>query len=202
MLLHDGGRAPNARRVRIYLAEKGLSVPLRAVDLAAREHRGPAFTTLNPLQRVPALELDDGEVITESVAICLYLEALHPEPPLFGADAVEKARVEMWQRRLELELYQHLSGAFRHLSPGMAALEDQVPAWGESCKPRALSFMRLLDRHLVDKEFVCGSRFTIADITGLVALDFTRAARLAIPEELTHVRRWHQALGSRPSAAA
>ena len=130
MKLYDGGRAPNPRRVRIFLAEKGMSVPVERIDLAALEHKSAEFTALNPLQRVPVLVLDDGTVITESIAICRYFEGLRPEPPLFGRGALEEALVEMWNRRVELNLYQAVSAVFRHLHPSMKDMEAQVPAMG------------------------------------------------------------------------
>jgi glutathione S-transferase len=203
MKLYDGGRAPNPRRVRIYLAEKGLSVPLVPVDLGKLEHKQPAFSTVNPLQQVPALELDDGTVISESLAICRYFEETHPEPPLFGVGALEKARVEMWQRRLEFELYGPVRAAFRHLHPGMAQFEvPQVAAWGEANKPRALEFLRVLDRHLENSRYLAGERYSVADITGLVTVDLMKPAKLTIPEDLEHVRRWHGEIAARPSARA
>lgn len=203
MKLYDAGPAPNPRRVRIFLAEKGIAVPLVPVDLGRGEHRSEAFTALNPLQRSPALELDDGTVITESIAICRYFEELQPEPPLFGAGALQRALVEMWQRRLELDLFLAIAAVFRHTHPAMAAWEvPQVPAWADANRPRVEAFLRLLDRHLADRPWVCGEAFTVADITGLVSLDFMRWARLTVPEDLGHVRGWHERLRSRPSAGA
>ena len=203
MKLYDTAYAPNPRRVRIFLAEKGLSVPREEVDLGNMQHKGPAYTALNPLQCVPALELDDGTVIAESIAICRYFEELQPDPPLFGTGPVERASVEMWQRRIEFGLLGAIAAAFRHLHPRMADREiPQVPAWGEANKPRALEFLALIDRHLAGRAFVCGERFTVADITGLVALDFMKLARMAVPDELAEVRRWHAALSARPSAQA
>lgn len=203
MRLYDGGRAPNPRRVRVFLAEKGVSVPLVPIDIAKLEHKTPAYVAVNPLQRTPALELGDGTVITESIAICRYFEELHPEPPLFGTTPLERAQVEMWQRRLEFELLGTVAAVFRHLHPAMAQMEvPQVAAWGETNKPRVVEFLRFLDGHLADRPFVCGERFTIADITGLVALDFMKPARIALPDDLAHVRRWHVALARRPSAEA
>lgn len=203
MKLYNTRVAPNPRRVRIFLAEKGVSVESVEVDLARMEQKAPDYVAVNPLQRTPALVLDDGAVITESVAICRYFEELHPEPPLFGTGARERAVVEMWQRRLEFGLFGAVAAAFRHLHPAMVQLEvPQVPAWGETNKPKVLDFLRFLDRHLADREFVCGARFTVADITGLVAIDFMKPARIAVPEDAANVRRWHAALAARPSAAA
>jgi glutathione S-transferase len=203
MKLFDGGRAPNPRRVRIFLAEKGISVPLVPVDMAALEHKKQAISSRNPLMRLPVLELDDGTILTETIAICRYFEELQPQPVLFGTGALGKAVVEMWQRRVEFNLFAAVANAFRHIHPAMKEWEiPQVPEWGEVNKPKAVDFMRILDRELASREFVAGDAFSVADITGLAALDFMKPARIAIPEELTNVLRWHQAIKSRPSAAA
>src|SRR5271165_4736005 len=138
MKLYDSKMAPNPRRARIFLAEKGISVPTEQVDMMQMQHKTPEYTAINPLQRVPALALDDGTVITESIAICRYFEALQPDPPLFGRGALETALVEMWNRRAELHLFLPVSNVFRHLHPAMAQMEvPQVPEWGEANKPRA-----------------------------------------------------------------
>lgn len=203
MRLFDGGRVPNARRVRIYLAEKGIKIPMVPVDLGRMDHRSAEFTARNPLQRVPVLELDDGTHLTESIAICRYFEEMHPEPPLFGTGARERAFVEMWQRRAELELYLAVQAAFRHTHPGMAASEvPQIPAWGEANRPRALAMMALIDRELADRPFLAGPNYTVADITLQVTLDFLKPAKIAFPEELENLRRWHAAVSGRPGAAA
>jgi len=203
MKLFDGGRAPNPRRVRIFLAEKGISVPLVPVDMAALEHKKEAISSRNPLMRLPVLEFDDGTILTETIAICRYFEELQPEPVLFGTGALGKAVVEMWQRRVEFNLFAPITNAFRHIHPAMKEWEiPQVPEWGEVNKPKAVDFMRILDRELAAREFVASDAYSVADITGLVALDFLKPARIAIPEELTNVLRWHQAIKSRPSAAA
>jgi glutathione S-transferase len=203
MKLFDGGRAPNPRRVRIFLAEKGISVPLVPVDMAALEHKKEAISSRNPLMRLPVLEFDDGTILTETIAICRYFEELQPEPVLFGTGALGKAVVEMWQRRVEFNLFAPIANAFRHIHPAMKEWEiPQVPEWGEVNKPKAVDFMRILDRELANREFVAGDAYSVADITGLVALDFLKPARIAIPEELTNVLRWHQAIKGRPSAAA
>lgn len=203
MKLFDGGRAPNPRRVRVFLAEKGIEVPLVPVDMGAMEHKQQEVSSRNPLQRLPVLELDDGTVITESVAICRYFEELYPQPALFGRDAIGKARVEMWQRRMEFNLLNCVAQAFRHVHPAMKDWETpQIPEWGEANKPKALEFLRLLDGELADRAFIAGDEYTIADITGLVAVDFMKPARIKVPEDCTHVLRWHQSVSSRPSAAA
>jgi glutathione S-transferase len=203
MKLYDAGRAPNPRRVRVFLAEKGVTVPVISIDLARLEHKAPAYVAVNPLQQTPALELDDGTVISESIAICRYFEELRPEPPLFGTGALERARVEMWQRRLEFGLLGTVAAVFRHLHPAMAEMEvPQVAAWGETNKPRVIEFLRFLDGELADRRFIAGDRFSVADITGLVGLDFMKPAKLSLPDELTNVRRWHAELAARPSAQA
>jgi glutathione S-transferase len=203
MKLFDGGRAPNPRRTRIFLAEKGISVPLVPVDMGALEHKKEAVRSRNPLMRLPVLELDDGTIITESVAICRYFEELQPEPALFGRGALGKALTEMWQRRVEFNLFGAVQSAFRHIHPAMKDWEvPQVPEWGEANKPKAVAFMGLLDGELASRAFIAGDEFSIADITGLIAIDFMKPARIAMPEGLGNLRRWYQAVSSRPSAAA
>jgi len=202
MKLYDGGRAPNPRRVRIFLAEKGLSVPMEKIDLGALQHKSAEFTALNPLQRVPVLVLDDGTVITESIAICRYFEALRPQPPLFGRGAMEEALVEMWNRRVELNLYTGVSAVFRHLHPAMKELENQIPEWGEANKPRVADFLALLNRELKDRLFVAGDHYSVADITTLVAIDLMKPAKLAMPDGMVNIQRWHAQVNERPSATA
>jgi len=149
------------------------------------------------------LVLDDGTVITESVAICRYFEALHPEPALFGRTGLEAAMIEMWNRRLELHLLLPVSQVFRHLHPAMKGMEvPQVPQWGEVNKPRVAEFLEILDRELDGRAFVAGDVYSIADITGMIAVDFMKPAKLAVPENLANVRCWHAAVSARPSAAA
>ncbi|HEY2136908.1 MAG TPA: glutathione S-transferase [Xanthobacteraceae bacterium] len=202
-LFVDAGRAPNPRRVRIFLAEKGVELPVETVDLAAQAHKSPTFHAVNPMERLPALMLDDGTAIAESIAICRYVEALHPAPPLFGEGALDQAMIEMWQRRVEFHLLTVVSHVFRHLHPAMAAMESpQVTQWGEANKPRALAFLEFLDGELGRRPYVAGARFSVADITAVVAVDFMKPAKLAVPEGLAHVRRWHREVSARPSVAA
>ena len=203
MKLYDGGRAPNPRRVRIFLAEKGIAVPTEQVDLGKLQQRSEAYTAINPMQRVPALVLDDGTVIAESVAICRYFEALHPDPPLFGRGALESALVEMWNRRVEFHLFLPVATVFQHLHPAMKVMVDpQVADWGEANKPRVFEFLRFLDGELQNRPFVAGSEYSVADITALVAADFMRVSKMAVPGNLVHVRRWHEVVSARPSAGA
>jgi glutathione S-transferase len=203
MKLYDNRRAPNPRRVRIFLAEKGISVPTEEIDLGAFAHKSDAFTGINPFQRVPALVLDDGTILCESIAICRYFEFLQPEPALFGRPGIEAARIEMWERRVEHYLFAPITHVFRHLHPGMKSLEvPQVAAWGEANKARVFEALAVLDRELATRPFIAGEAFSVADITGLVALDWMKPARLTVPDELSHVRRWRAAVSARPSASA
>jgi glutathione S-transferase len=203
MKLYDGGRAVNPRRVRIFLAEKGINVPIEPIDIATQQHRTDAFAAINPMRRLPALELDDGTVIAESIAICRYFEALQPDPPLFGRSPLEIAQVEMWNRRAEFNLMAPVTTVFQHLHPFMKPLVNpQVPDWGEANKPRVAEFLQFLDGELKDRPYIAGDDFTVADITAWTAVDFMKVPKLPIPEALTNVRRWHAQVSSRPSAAA
>ncbi|MCP4319982.1 MAG: glutathione S-transferase [Hyphomicrobiales bacterium] len=203
MLLYDGGRATNPRRVRIFLAEKGIEVPLKPVDMGALGHRSDEITALNPLQRLPVLQFDDGTVLTETVAICRYFEELNPEPPLMGIDALDKATVEMWNRRAELNLLMFIALAFRHTHPAMEGWEvPQITEFGEANRPKALKSMEFFDGELQSRGFIAGDRYTIADITALVALDLLKPARIDRPMHLKNLMRWYDAVSSRPSASA
>jgi glutathione S-transferase len=203
MRLYHSPHAPNARRVRMFLAEKGLDVPLVALDLGKLEQKEGAFSAVNPFQTVPALELDDGSVLTESIAICRYFEELHPAPALFGTGPRERAEVEMWQRLAELQLLLSIAQTFRHTHPAMREMENpQVPQWAEVNRARALLAMRRFDAALASRRYLAGENFSVADITGLIALDFTRPARIAIPDDFAHLRRWRDEIAARPSAAA
>ncbi|MGH6683240.1 MAG: glutathione S-transferase family protein [Pseudolabrys sp.] len=203
MKLYDSGRAPNPRRTRIFLAEKGITLPIEQVDIMAKQHKTPEYTALNPMQRIPTLVLDDGTVIAESIAICRYFEVLRPDPPLFGQGAKEIAEVEMWNRRCEMNFMFCVASVFRHLHPSMKELEvPQLPEWAEANKPRVAWFIELLDRELASREFIAGNRYSVADITALVTVDFMKPARLAVPDGASNLKRWHAAVSARPSASA
>jgi glutathione S-transferase len=203
MKLYDSNFAPNPRRVRIFLAEKGIAVPTERVDIARQEHKTPEYAAINPLQRMPSLVLDDGTIITESIAICRYFEMLRPEPPLFGVGSKDAAIVEMWNRRAEINFLASVAEVFRHTHPAMKELEvPQVPAWAEANRPRVSWFLEMLDRELATREFVAGDRYTVADITTQVAVDFMKPGRLSMPDGATNVKRWHTAVSARPSAGA
>jgi glutathione S-transferase len=206
MKLYDGGRAPNPRRVRIFLAEKGIQLPteqIEQIDLGKLQQRSDAYKAINPMQRVPALLLDDGTVIAESIAICRYFEALQPDPPLFGRGALQSALVEMWNRRAELHLLFPVASVFQHLHPAMKVMiSPQVAEWGEANKPRVFEFLQFLDGELKGRPYLAGNAFSVADITALVAVDFMRVSKLAVPEDFSNVRRWHAEVSARASAAA
>lgn len=202
MKLYDSPFAPNPRRVRIFLAEKGLQIPTETVELGKMQHRTDEFRALNPREQTPVLVLDDGSALSESVAICRFIEELHPEPCLFGASPRERAFTEMWNRRMELGLLMTVQAVFRHLHPAMAQLEDQCAAWGEANKPRLLKELAGLDAELANQPYVAGDQFTIADITALCAVDFMRPTRIPLPEELVHLKRWKDEVSARPSASA
>jgi glutathione S-transferase len=202
MKLYDFGRAPNPRRVRIFLDEKGIKIPSEQVDLGKLQQRSDAYTAINPMQRVPALVLDDGTVIAESIAICRYFEGVQPEPALFGRGAVASALVEMWNRRAELHLLAPVSSVFQHLHPAMKQMVNpQVAEWGEANRPRVFDFLKFLDGELKNRPYLAGTDFTVADITALVAVDFMRVSKMTVPDNLANVRRWHETVSARPSAS-
>ncbi len=202
MKLYDFTMAPNPRRVRIFLAEKGIEVPSVQVNLAGAENRKPDFLAKNPMGTLPVLELDDGTYLAESVAICRYFEEQKPAPPLMGVDAKDRAIVEMWNRRMELELFMPIAQAFRNTSDFFKGRIPQVPEWGVVCKESALKRIEWLDKELANRQFVAGDRYTIADITALVAIDFGRLSNIRILPEQKNLARWYQAVSSRPSAKA
>jgi glutathione S-transferase len=202
VILYDSTMAPNPRRVRIFLAEKGVTVPVQQVDIGKAENRQPPFLAKNPLGAVPVLELDDGTCIAESVAICRYFEETHPRPPLLGEGAAGRALVEMWNRRMELEIFQTVTNAFRHTHDFFKGRITQVPAFGEACKAAAPKKLAWLDEVLADRPFVAGDRFSIADITALCGVDFGRVIGLRVQPEQKNLSRWHEAVSARPSARA
>jgi len=204
MKLYTSHRAPNPRRVRWVMAEKGVQdVELVEIDIMVGEHRTPEYRARVGVPHVPALELKDGTTISESVAICRYLESVYPEPNLFGRDASEQAVIEMWTRRCEFYLANPIMLNVRHSHPALVALEaTQVPQVADYNRLAAEKFMRTLDRRLADHEFIASDRFTIADIVAVVGLDFARLIKYRPPEEFTHLARWLEASRARPAAQA
>ncbi|MES1972463.1 MAG: glutathione S-transferase family protein [Pseudomonadota bacterium] len=194
--------APNPRRVRIFLAEKGLSVPMTDISIPTGELRSEAFLKINPLGQVPALVLDDGEVLTETVSICRYFDVLHPEPPLFGVGAEEIARIDMWTRRVELRMGMPLSMIWQHTHPFTARLLRQFTEFGESNRPRFEEAMRFVDAALTGREFLASDRFSMADIVLLSTVDFAAFIGIPIPDEMPTLKAWHGRVSARPSAQA
>ena len=197
--LYDQPRAPNPRRVNIFLAEKGIEIPRVDLNLMEREHQSPEYLGKVGVPQVPALELDDGTILTESVAICRYLEALRPEPNMLGRDPMEQALIEMWQRLVEFRLFMTVQACFRHTNRHLAVLEDQCPDWGEVNRGRLHDRLGELDRRLNGREWIAADRLTIADITALVAVDFLRVIKDPVPEEYSSLRAWHERMHARPS---
>ncbi len=202
MILYEFAPAPNPRRVRIFLSEKGIDIETRQIDLMKGEHKKDDYKRMSPLSQVPTLELDDGTFITESIAICHYFEALQPEPNLLGNDPKEIAIIEMWQRRIELLLMLGIANTYRHGHPAMAALEDQVKEWSEASRPRVVKMLHWFDKQMEGKEYMCLDRYTIADISALVCFDFAKWPQIDIPDDCKNLKDYYERLNSRPSASA
>jgi glutathione S-transferase len=205
MKLHTSARAPNPRRVDMFIAEKGIEGIVREyVDLNAGEHRTPAFATRNPMARVPVLELDDGRFLAESRAICTYLEGRYPEPNLMGTSAEERAFIEMADRQVEFHLLATIANFVRHTHPGLATLEKpQFPDFGASQGQKLLEVARLFDAQMATRPWIAGERFTIADITAFCALEFARLGKFKPADAgLPHLAAWRDRVAARPSAQA
>ena len=194
--------APNPRRVRIFAAEKGIALETRDLSIPAREHKADAFIALNPRGQTPALQLGDGSVIAESVAICRYLEGLHPEPPLFGTGPKEQALIEMWCRRVEMILMPPVGAVWVNTHKFTERLPGRNAEWGEANRPRVFDAMRYFDGALAGREFLASESYTIADILLLTTLDFAGFVGMAMPEDLTNLHQWHARVSARPSTAA
>lgn len=203
MMFFDSPKpAPNPRRVRIFAHEKGIALPSQTVSIIKREQKSPEFTALNPRGQTPALQLDDGTVIAESVAICRYLEGVHPEPPLFGTGPLEQAMVEMWSRRVEMVLMPPIGAVWVHTHDFTAALPGRNAEWGAANRPRVEEALRFFDASISDREFLATDSYSIADILLLTTVDFAVFIGIAIPDDLTHLRDWHTRVSARPSADA
>jgi glutathione S-transferase len=209
MKFYDCSTAPSPRRVRIFLAEKGISVPTVQVDLRNGEQFSPAFRAINPDATVPVLELDNGTRIADAIGICVYFEQTRPQPPLMGESAEEKAVIAERQRLAERNGFYAVMEAFRNATPGMKGRAlpgpddyEQIPALAERGRARVMRFFNELDVQLAQHPFVAGPRYSIVDITALVTVDFARWAKLSIPDECSHLRQWHADVSARPSAKA
>ena len=202
LLFNSPNPAPNPRRVRIFAAEKAIALPMRDLSIPAREHKADEYLALNPRGQTPALQLDDGTVIAESVAICRYLEGLHPAPPLFGTTPLEQALIEMWSRRVEMILMPPIGAVWVHTHRFTAALPGRNAEWGEANRPRAVEAMRYFDAALKDREFLAADGYSIADILLLTTVDFADFIGIPLPEDFGSLRAWHARVSARPSAAA
>lgn len=204
MKLYETHRAPNPRRLRIFLAEKGISIDdfeVHQIDLEGGENLTDSFRAMNPMGRVPVLKLDDGHCLSESLAICRYFEALQPEPALFGRSPLEQATIEMWNRRMELNLLQSVAMAFRHTTGHYSDREAIFPDYGANQAKNAGKLFDFLDQHLAAQNCIVGDNYTVADITALVAVDFARVIDLRI-DDRKHLAAWHEQVSARPSASA
>ena len=202
MILHDLGAGMHPRRVRIFLAEKGLSIERREVDAAGGANATPQFLRLNALGKLPVLELEDGSAIAESLAICRYLEALHPQPPLMGRTPREAAHVEMWTLRMDHELSRPIAEAFVHGGDFYRGRVEQVPEVATWSRGRALQTMSWLDRELAQRRHIAGDEYTLADIVAQCACVLGKATGLRIPAEMPHLSRWFADVTARPTARA
>jgi glutathione S-transferase len=202
MKLYSNRFAPSPRRVRIYCAEKGLPLELVDVDIGAGETQRPGYLAVNPLGELPTLVLDDGARLTESVAICRYLEELHPEPPLFGLGAAERYEVNRWIDRLLVRMYVPTTHVFRHTHAFWKERMQQNSAWGESQRTVVLAEHAALDARLADREHVAGGGFSMADIVAFTTLEFGKPSNLRAGPEHPHLLRWYEAVRARPSAKA
>lgn len=203
MLLYHDTRAPNPRRVRIFLAEKGVAYDTVEVAIATSQHQTPEFRKKNPLALLPVLELADGKVLRESIAISRYVEELYPEPNLFGVDAWERAVIEQWNRHAELELLLPITAVFRNTNAYWQGRIKQSPEYGEIMREIALGRFDFFEHELGQRPYIAGERFTVADITALCAIDFGKVAQLRIkPETHPNLAAWHARVSARPSSKA
>jgi len=208
MKFYDCKTAPSPRRVRIFIAEKGIDIDTVQVDLGGGEQFGEAFRKINPDCVVPALELDDGTCISEVLAICSYLEELHPEPNLLGTNAAERASILMWNSKIEQQGFMAIADAFRNVAERLKNRaitgpepHAQIPELAERGRKRAEQFFHRLDGQLANSPFVAGDRYSIADISALVVTDFAARVKISLPHDAENLRRWYESVSGRPSAA-
>jgi glutathione S-transferase len=202
MKIYDTKTAPSPRRVRIFLAEKNIPIEYVQIDLQKGENISPEMRAKNPVGKIPILELDDGTCISEGASICLYFEELYPDINLLGRDALEKATIDMWHRQVELYFFGQVGMCFQHTTGYFKDRMTPVKEYGEVAGENAKRFLNVLEKRLAESEFIAADRFTIADITALIAIDFARVVNIKISEEQTNLKRWYNAVSSRPSAKA
>jgi glutathione S-transferase len=201
-LYNEHNPAPNPRRVRIFLAEKSISIPFVHVPMRQGAHKSAEFMVKNSLGQVPVLELDDGATLSESIAICRYLEELHPAPALFGNDAWQRAQVEMWMRRIEFALMSRIGAVWVNTHKYTAHLGTQYKDYGEASRVRSLKALHWLNDELKGREFLATDTFSMADIVALTTIDFATFIGIETPAELAHLQAWHARVSARPSAGA
>ncbi len=202
MKLYETRLAPNARRVRMFLAEKQIDIDCIEIDLKGGGNLTEEFKSKNPFAKVPVLELDDGTIISESVAICRYFEEIQPKPQLMGDSPLDKAQIEMWQRRAELGFLFPVAMAFQHCS---GFFEDRMTprkSWGEDNIKNALGYLKFIDKHLSKNKYLSGENFSIADITMLTTLDFAKVVDIRLTEKHANIKRWYELVSARKSAQA
>jgi len=202
MKIYETKTAPNPRRVRMFLAEKGIDVDYVQVDIQKGENLSPQMRAKNPLGKIPILELDDGTCIAETDAICTYFEAIQPEPPLMGTTPIEKATISMWQRQVEFAFMMQIGMCFQHTTGYFKDRMTPVPEFGKEAGINAAKYLNILERRLGEKEFIAGNAFSIADITALCAMDFARVVKIRMTEEHVNLARWYEAVSNRASAKA
>jgi len=202
MKIYDTKTAPSPRRVRIFLAEKGIEMEYVQIDLAKGENLSAKMRNKNPIKKIPILELDDGTCISESDAICLYFETRYPDPPLMGVSAQEKATIAMWQRQIEMCLFNQVGMCFQHSTGYFKDRMTPIAEFGKVSGENATKYLKLLDKRLADCAFMAGDTFRIADITALCAIDFARVVNIRIDENQTHLQDWYKRISARPSAKA
>ena len=201
-LYNEHNPAPNPRRVRIFLADKNISMPFVHVPMRQGAHKSAEFMVKNSLGQVPVLELDDGSTLSESIAICRYLEELHPTPALFGNDAWQRAQVEMWMRRIEFALMSRIGAVWINTHKYTAHLGTQYKDYGEASRLRSLKALHWLNDELKGREFLATDTFSMADIVALTTIDFATFIGIETPAELTNLQAWHAGVSARPSAGA
>lgn len=202
MKIYETQTAPNPRRVRIFLAEKGIEMEFVQLDLAGGDNLSEAMRAKNVTTKVPFLELDDGTHIGESMAICRYFEEIHPKTPLLGTNPLQKAQVEMWQRRVEFYFFLPIGMCFQHTTGYFKDRMNPIPAWGEEAGKNAVEFLDVLEKHLGNNTYLCGDYFSAADITLLCAVDFARVIKIKLQDQHSNLKRWYELVSSRDSAKA
>lgn len=202
MILYDLPAGMHPRRVRIFLAEKGVSLPTKVVDAANGENKTDDFLRMNPMGRLPVLQLDDGTAIAESLAICRYIETLHPQPPLWGEGPLDATRVDMWTRRMEQQISTPIADIFRHSGDFYRGRIVQVPAYAEWLREQVVLNLKWLDGELAGRRFIAGSHYTMADIVAQCAFVLGKAVGIRIPPEHTHLTVWFSEVTARPTARA